>query len=93
MASSGVMTGNILYAPAPDYPRDAIAQGVEGRVVLQALVWRDGSVVATHLLRGDHALAAAAQDAVQHWRYRPYTVDGRAAEVATIVTVNFRLPR
>lgn len=93
LSSSGVMAANLLYAPAPEYPREAVGSGVEGRVVLQALVWRDGSVAVTRVLRGDRLLGAAAENAVRRWHYRPYIVDGQPTDVSTIITVDFHLLR
>jgi protein TonB len=66
--------------------------GVEGQVILQAVVSRNGTVVATHVLDGHHLLRGAAAKAVKRWRYKPYMVNGRPADVATIVIVDFHLP-
>ncbi|MGI4829839.1 MAG: energy transducer TonB [Janthinobacterium lividum] len=89
--SSGIMASHLLAAPPPEYPTLAKFTHVEGQVVLQAFVARDGSVMATHILRGHHMLRGAAEHAVRRWRYRPFLVEGRATDVATIVTVDFRL--
>ena len=89
--SSGVMANNLLNAPAPEYPRFAKLTRTQGEVVIQAFVARDGSVMATHILRGPYMLRSAAEHAVRRWRYRPYLIDGRATEVATIVSVDFHL--
>jgi TonB family protein len=88
--SSGVMAGNLVSATPPDYPRLAGLLHIEGQVILQAVVSRNGRVVDTHVLRGHRLLRGAAEDAVRRWRYRPYVVNGQATDVATIVTVNFR---
>ena len=88
--SSGVMAANLISAPTPEYPRLAGMFHIEGQVILQAVVSRNGRVVATHVLRGHRLLRGAAADAVRQWRYRPYVVNGQATDVATIVTVNFR---
>jgi TonB family protein len=88
--SSGVMAAKLISAPAPEYPKLAGLIHMEGPVTLQATVSRNGKVVSTHVLRGHHLLRGAASDAVRQWRYRPYLVNGQPADVATIVTVNFR---
>lgn len=93
LASSGVMTRNLLSAPSPVYPARASAERVEGQVTLEALVGRDGSVLSTRVLHGNPLLGEAAVEAVRHWRYRPYVVDGRSTQIATNVTVGFRLRR
>jgi len=87
--SSGTMGGNLISAPTPDYPTLARLAHVSGEVVIQAVVGRNGNVLATHVLSGNHLLRGAAQDAVRRWRFKPYLMDGRAVEVSTIVTVRF----
>ena len=88
--SPGVMAAKLISGPAPAYPKLAGLIHMEGQVTLQAVVGRDGKVVATHVLQGHRLLRGAALDAVRRWRYRPYLVNGQPADVATIVTVNFR---
>ncbi len=88
--SSGVMAANLISAPEPAYPKLARLIHMKGPVILQAVVSRDGKVVATHVLRGHRLLRGAASNAVRQWRYQPYLVNGQPADVATIVTVNFR---
>ena len=91
IVSSGVMAGNLISAPPPEYPKFASFAHVEGQVILQAVVSRNGTVTATHVLSGHRLLRGAAIAAVRRWRYRPYLIDGRPTDVATIVTVNFHL--
>ena len=88
--SPGVMAAKLISAPEPAYPKLAGLIHMEGPVILQAVVSRDGKVVTTHVLRGHRLLRGAASDAVRRWRYRPYLVNGQPADVATTVTVNFR---
>ena len=77
----------------PAYPQAAKAEGVEGWVVMQAIISKNGTVDQLHVIQGDPLLRAAASDAVSRWHYRPYTVNGRPVDVATIVKVEFKLPR
>jgi TonB family protein len=91
--SSGVMSGNVVSLVPPKYPKLANIAHVEGTVILQAVVSRDGTVAATRVLSGPRLLRGAATNAVRRWRYRPYVNNGQISEVATIVTVNFRLSR
>jgi TonB family protein len=76
----------------PSYPGQALRAGLQGAVVLQALIARDGSVRDVTLVRGSFALARAAVEAVKQWQYKPYVLNGQTVEVQTLVTVNFRLP-
>jgi hypothetical protein len=88
--SSGVMAANLISAPEPAYPKLARLIHMKGPVIMQAMVSRDGKVVATHVLQGHRLLRGAAAKAVRQWRYQPYLVNGQPADVATIVTVNFQ---
>ncbi|WP_373694162.1 energy transducer TonB [Edaphobacter paludis] len=64
---------------------------IEGQVALQATISRSGSIETLHVVKGPPSLRGAAIDAVRHWRYRPYTADGQAVKVATMVYVDFTL--
>ena len=91
LASSGAMASHLLSAPAPGYPKLASLTHIEGQVIVQVVVGRDGKVSATRVLDGPHLLRSAAEHAIHKWRYRPYLVDGHPTDVATIVTVSFHL--
>ncbi len=91
--SSAVMQENLVTSRVPAYPQAAKADGVEGPVVMQALISKNGTVDRLHVIQGDPLLRDAASEAVSKWHYRPYTVNGRPVEVATTVKVEFRLPR
>jgi len=88
--SSGMMANNLISAPMPDYPTLARLTHVSGEVVLQAVVAKNGTVMATHVMRGNRLLRGAAQDAVKRWRFKPYVMDGHPVEMSTIVTVRFK---
>jgi TonB family protein len=90
--SSGIMAANLISAPAPAYPAQASAARVQGEVVIEAVVGRDGSVVDTRVVSGPELLRSAALSAVQRWQFRPYEVDGTPAEIATTARLEFRLP-
>ena len=88
--SSGVMAGNLIYSPQPDYPKGLAGLfRMEGEVVMQAIISKNGSVEDLRVLSGHVMLRGSAKDAVRTWRYRPYTVNGSPVEVATIVSVEF----
>ena len=90
---AAVMQENLVTSRVPAYPQAAKAEGVEGSVVMQAVISKDGSVSHLHVVQGDPALRSAALDAVSKWHYRPYIVNGRLVPVATTVRVDFKLPR
>jgi TonB family protein len=81
----------ILQRVEPEYPAEARAQGLDGSVMLDMLVGKDGTVQKFTAIRGDPQLAAAATTAVRQWRFRPYMQDGRATEFQTRITVDFKV--
>lgn len=76
----------------PNYPEQAIRAGLQGAVVLQAWIGRDGKIIDLKMIRGPLLLGQAACKAVKQWRYKPYLLNGEAVEAQTYVTVDFRLP-
>ena len=89
--SSGVAQALLVHQVAPRYPDPARKAGIEGTVVLQAVIGKDGSVQNVHALRGNSLLIQAAVDAVKQWRYKPYNVGGDPVEADTQINVNFKL--
>ena len=67
---------------------------LEGSVILQAVVRRDGTVGELHVLRctePNMGFEEAAMDAVVQWLYEPATQDGRPVDVFFTVFVDFSL--
>ena len=81
-----------MHSVDPVYPPQAIQQGMEGPVVLQAWVGKDGLIHDVKLVRGYFVLGRAAVDAVKQWRFRPYNVNGKSTDFQTYITINFKLP-
>ncbi|RSL14854.1 TonB family protein [Edaphobacter aggregans] len=90
--SSGVMASNLVSATPPTYPKLASLTHMQGKVVMEAIIAKNGTVQSLQVLEGHHLLRSAAKNAVRSWRYRPYLIDDKPVEVATIVTVDFNLP-
>jgi TonB family protein len=82
----------LLQKVPPSYPEQALKAGLQGAVVLQAWIGKDGSIRDLKLMDGSLLLGQAAVKAVRQWRYKPYLRNGVAVEAETYVTVNFRLP-
>lgn len=74
--------------PALDYP--ANAKGQHGTVILQVLIGRDGTVQDIKFLQGSLAFARSAIDGVKQWKFKPYTMNGRAVSVQTLLTITFK---
>ena len=85
------MGRRIIHKVMPGYPERARQAGVQGTVVLDAVVSVEGAVTQVKLVSGPEALSQAALDAVRWWRFEPYFVNGQPATVETTVAVDFRL--
>ena len=82
----------ILSRPVePNYPLLAKQMKVQGAVVLEALIGRDGNIQDLHVLSGPTILSTAAREAVKQWRFRPYLQSGQAVETEARITVNFTI--
>jgi TonB family protein len=88
-----VMESLLFVSRVPAYPDGAKIQGVQGSVVMQAIISHDGSVKRVHVIQGDSRLRSAATEAVYKWRYHPYLINGQPVDVATTITVDFDLDR
>jgi protein TonB len=86
-----VAEANLIHDVAPTYPPEAGRARIEGTVVLQAVIGKDGSVQDVQVESGLPILAQAAIDAVKQWRYRPYLLNGEPVEVDSRITINFTL--
>lgn len=82
----------LLRRVDPEYPLRARQAGVQGAVVVRAVIDRDGAVTEISVVSGPQQLRAAAVDAIREWRYKPYVLDGVSVPVETTITVNFVLP-
>jgi protein TonB len=76
----------------PEYPAAARTSGQRGIVVLQVLIGRDGAVQDAKFLQGSLVFARAAIDAVKQWRFKPYSMNGRAVSVQSVITLSFKPP-
>jgi protein TonB len=89
--SQGVTQGMVLHRVQPSYPPLARQARIQGSVVLQAEISKDGSIQNLHLISGHPMLAPSAIEAVKQWKYKPYILNGEPVEVETTITVNFTL--
>jgi protein TonB len=89
--STGVMQGMLIAPIRPVYPVIAKAAHVEGTVVVEAVISREGTIESLHVVSGPPMLQSAALDAIREARYRPFRLNGEPTEVQTTITVNFRM--
>ncbi len=76
----------------PAYPGSARTQGIQGKVVLDALIDRDGKIETLSVREGHPLLGDSVLQTVRAWRYRPTRLNGLPVEVATDIEVTFTLP-
>lgn len=91
--TSVMMEGNLIHKVEPQYPAIAKQLHIEGSVIIQAWISRDGLIERAQVVSGHPLLTHAALDAVRQWRYRPYYLNHEPVEVETEITVNFIMHR
>jgi TonB family protein len=88
---SDVMARNLLNKVMPVYPPEAKKAKIQGKVVLSAVVGKDGNVENLQVLSGPNELQQSSLDAVRQWTYKPYLLNGDPVEVKTTVNVIYSL--
>jgi TonB family protein len=89
---SGIEPPRLLREVKADYTEDARQRGIEGAVVLEIVVRRDGSVGDIKMLQGlASGLNDRAVQAVRQWRFAPATRQGTPVDVIVEVAVEFKL--
>lgn len=89
---ANAIAANLISQVEPVYPELARQARVQGSVVLEAEISRDGTVGNLNVLSGHPLLTQAALDAVKQWRYKPTLLNNEPVQVVTTLTVNFALP-
>ncbi|HET7891592.1 MAG TPA: TonB family protein [Candidatus Sulfotelmatobacter sp.] len=85
-------TAEVVSRPVkPDYPLLARQMKVQGSVILQALIGRDGMIQDLHVVSGPPILAGAAREAVKQWHFKPHYQGEEAVETQAKITVNFTI--
>jgi protein TonB len=80
-----------IVHPDPIYPDWARENGIEGRIILHALIGADGRVRRITVIRGIPGLSESAAEALRHWTFRPATSNRQAVAVWIEVPFLFRL--
>jgi TonB family protein len=91
--STGVPQPVLAHRVEPVYPSLALQSGIEGEVVLEAVVDKNGKLTGLHVDSGNSLLAAAAMRAVGQWRYHPSRLNGEPIAVPIRITLKFALGR
>jgi len=90
--SADAAESSLLHRVEPDYPEEARRREIQGPVVLDLHIGKDGTVQDVGLVSGQAALVGAATSAVRQWRFKPHLVDGSAVDTQTRITLSFTLP-
>jgi TonB family protein len=89
--TSEITPGRLVYKVDPQYPKEARKQNLQGTVVLQVTVEKNGNVTDIAILSGDLILADSAVDAVSTWKFEPYTQSGSPVQASQKASFNFVL--
>ncbi|PYV38369.1 MAG: energy transducer TonB, partial [Acidobacteria bacterium] len=87
----GVQQASLIRQVRPQYPPLAKQARIQGAVVLEAVISKQGTIVNLKVISGHPWLILAALDAVRHWKYKPTLLNDEPVEVVTNITVNFSL--
>jgi TonB family protein len=91
-----VQIANLIKKVNPIYPLELKQQGVEGTVVIRAVISKDGVPLDAQVINADEVdprLAQVALDSLQQWRYRPAMLNAEPVEVLATITLEFRLAK
>lgn len=88
-----VQAAKLISRTPPVYPDSLRQQGIEGTVLVQAIIGKTGSVLNAQAVgaQAPPELADAALAAVRTWQFEPTLLNGEPVEIITTVTVNFQL--
>jgi TonB family protein len=75
----------------PVYPPEALAGGLEGAVIVELMIDREGKVRNGRVLKSVPGLDHAALEAVRQWEFEPVLLNGAPKPVMMVVTLNFSL--
>jgi len=85
--ASAIVTNSVK----PSYPLLARQMKVQGSVILQALIGKDGIIQNLRVVSGPRILASADEDAVRQWHFKPHLEGREAVETQAKITVNFTI--
>ena len=88
-----VRKAQLVRHVSPIYPPSARSEGVEGTVLLEAVIDKEGRPSGLKAVNSmvDPRLIEAAMEAVKQWRYNPVLLNGRPVEIVTTISVAFQL--
>jgi TonB family protein len=86
-----IMAGQRIGGPMPEYPVEAKKAHIQGTVMLDAIIDKDGAVSHLTVQSGPKELRQSSLDAVRQWKYKPFLLNGDPVEVKTDIEVVYSL--
>ncbi|MGA8160725.1 MAG: M56 family metallopeptidase [Acidobacteriaceae bacterium] len=90
---SSIMAGQRISGEMPKYPVEAKKARIQGAVILDAVIGKDGSVKELTVASGPKELRQSALDAVYTWKYKPFLLNGDPVDVKTTIHVVYSLEK
>jgi len=86
-----VITAKRIRFEAPTYPQKALAEGLSGSVTVDFIVDVSGEPTEARIADANPSgtFDQAALEALQHWRFEPYLVDGVPTPIPDRVVFRF----
>jgi TonB family protein len=88
----GVKEPKILTKVPPAYPQEMRDKGIQGVVVIEAVIDEEGKPWSLTVVKSDNeGFNASALEAVKQWRWEPPTLNGKPVSLRWTLTLNFKL--
>lgn len=88
-----IMEKQLIGKVIPKYPVEAKKARIEGKVVLTAIIGKQGDITNLKVDSGPKELRDSALDAVRQWKYKPFLLNGEPVEVTTKINVIYSLEK
>ena len=89
--SPGVINDKAKEKVAPEYPKDAKAQKIEGTVEVEVLIDEGGKVIEAEAVKGHQLLREAATTAAKQWKFKVIELSGNPVAFSGRITFKFNL--
>lgn len=93
LESPGVEPPIFIQKVAPDYPKLALRHGLQGYVILQATLTRDGTISDVEVIKGlgdnRFGFESKAEQALMKWRFEPGRLNGQPVSVRLVLRIDF----
>ncbi|MCP9493446.1 MAG: energy transducer TonB [Pyrinomonadaceae bacterium MAG19_C2-C3] len=89
--SGGVIDSLATEKVAPEYPKDAKAQKIQGTVEVEVVVDEEGKVIEAEAIKGHQLLREAATTAAKQWKFKVAKLSGNPVAFSGRITLKFKL--